>query len=164
MLQDLPIIRGAQFDDTGQYRYRLTRQWDRTRPSLTIIMLNPSQADTAVDDPTIRRCMGLAHPWGFGSIIVVNLFAYRTAYPRRLGQVEDPVGPHNNTSLWEATQTSPKILLAWGNGGHLHQRDIGVLELLSPFRKKWCYLHLNRSGQPRHPLYIRRNASLQPWP
>ena len=55
MLQDLPIVRDAQFDPTGQYRYSLTRGWDSTRPSITIIMLNPSQANATVDDPTIRR-------------------------------------------------------------------------------------------------------------
>lgn len=163
MLQDLPIVRDAQFDPTGQYRYSLTRGWDSTRPSITIIMLNPSQANATVDDPTIRRCIGLADQWNFGAMVVVNLFAYRTAYPRLLRQVKQPVGPKNDAALWEAAKTSPKILLAWGNWGHLHQRDIAVLNLLSPFRDKLCCLSLNGSGQPQHPLYISRDASLQPW-
>ena len=44
-------------------------------------MLNPSLADATADDPTIRRCIGLAYGWDFGAITVVNLFAYCTALP-----------------------------------------------------------------------------------
>jgi hypothetical protein len=163
MLQSLPIFRSAQFDDTGRYRYGLCRQWQSARPSLTIIMLNPSLADATTDDPTIRRCVGLAHGWHFGAITVVNLFAYCTAYPCQLKQVQDPVGPDNDTVLRKAALEGEKILLAWGNWGSLQGRDQTVLGWLSPFHDKLCCLGRNRTRQPRHPLYVRRDIQLQPW-
>jgi hypothetical protein len=163
MLRDLPILRGAQFAESGRYRYCLTRQWQHTRPRLTIIMLNPSLADGTQDDPTIRRCIGLAQGWKFGAITVVNLFAYCTAYPSQLKQVQDPIGAGNDAALQKASSEGAKILLAWGNWGGLYGRDEVVLEGLSPFHDKLCCLGRNRTGQPRHPLYVSRKSELQPW-
>jgi len=163
MLQSLPIFRSAQFDGTGRYRYSLFRQWHPALPGLTIIMLNPSLADATADDPTIRRCIGLAYGWDFGAITVVNLFAYCTAYPRQLKQVNDPVGSENDAALKKAALAGEQILLAWGNWGGLYGRDRAVLGWLSPFRNKFCCLGRNRTGQPRHPLYVSRDTKLQPW-
>jgi len=61
----------------GDYRYHLWRTWDETRPRLLWVMLNPSTADGETDDPTVRRCIGFSKGWGYGSIEIVNLFAYR---------------------------------------------------------------------------------------
>jgi hypothetical protein len=49
------------------YRRRLWRYWlpDR-RPLLAWIMLNPSTADGALDDATIRVCCGRARRLGYG--------------------------------------------------------------------------------------------------
>ena len=83
---------GAEFDATGCYRYLLWRSWDGQAPRVGFVMLNPSRADAAVNDPTIRRCLGFARTWGFGAMDVVNLFAYCTAQPAVLRQVNDPIG------------------------------------------------------------------------
>jgi hypothetical protein len=154
--------RWASFDPTGRYRYSLGRRWSAA-PTLAIIMLNPSQADGSVDDPTIRRCLGLAHSWGFGAIAVVNLFAYRSPHPRVLRQVDDPIGPDNNAALAEAARQADQILLAWGNWGSLGDRDRTVLNLLAPHQVKWRCLGHNLTGQPRHPLYVPGSISLRRW-
>ncbi|HIK45861.1 MAG TPA: DUF1643 domain-containing protein [Leptolyngbyaceae cyanobacterium M65_K2018_010] len=163
MLRSSAIVRSAQFDPTGCYRYHLGRHWQAQAPSLAILMLNPSQADHRRDDSTIRRCMCLAQSWGFGSIAVVNLFAYRTAYPRQLAMVADPIGPDNDRALLAAADQADRLLLAWGNGGQLHQRHRQVLNLLAPYRDRWCAIALNRTGQPRHPLYVKADAPLHSW-
>ncbi|MBE9139317.1 DUF1643 domain-containing protein [Nodosilinea sp. LEGE 07088] len=156
--------RSAIFDSTGCYRYYLGRRWNQAAPRLAIVMLNPSQADASRDDPTLRRCIGLAQGWGFGAIAVVNLFAYRSPHPRVLSQVADPIGPGNNAALAEATQQADQVLLAWGNWGSWRERDRAVLTLLAPHQAKFRCLGQNRTGQPRHPLYAPRAAPLLPWP
>lgn len=159
-----PLTRSACFDPTGTYRYRLDRGWDAVRPVLAIIMLNPSRADQRRDDPTIRRCIGLAQHWGYGALTVVNLFAYCTAYPRQLRQVADPVGPENDEYLKQVGQSVQDILLAWGNAGSLYGRDRAVLARLSVASGTLCCLGINGTGQPRHPLYVPRQTVPLPWP
>ncbi len=127
-------------------------------------MLNPSRADHRQDDPTLRRCIGLAQQWQFSRLTVVNLFAYCTASPKILKTVAHPIGSGNDDHIMRACEAADLILLAWGNWGNLHQRDQAVLNLLTPFRDRLCCLGLNRTGQPRHPLYVPRHPLLQPWP
>ncbi|MCL6576102.1 DUF1643 domain-containing protein [Kyrpidia sp.] len=83
----------------GPYRYSLTREWDASKPRVVFIMLNPSTADDDQDDNSVKRCIGFAKKWGFGSLEVVNLFAYRTPNPEKLSQVEDPVGMENREHI-----------------------------------------------------------------
>ena len=51
---------GATISPCGLYRYRLWRGWNPELPTVNFVMLNPSTADDAVDDPTIRRCLRYA--------------------------------------------------------------------------------------------------------
>jgi len=120
--------KGAVVDKTELYRYSLWREWNIDAPKLVFIMLNPSKADAYIDDPTLRRYIGFAKSWGFGSLTVINLFAYRSAKPSELRQVNDPVGTQNDRYLKKAIKSADKIVVAWGNNGKLMQRDRIVLD------------------------------------
>jgi len=149
---------GAIFDVTGNYRYSLWRQWENTA-HLVFIMLNPSTADAQTNDATIRRCVGFAQSWGYGSLEVVNLFALRATQPQHLRDAVDPIGSACDHYLLAAAAKAERIVVAWGNWGCLHQRDRSVLMLLAPHTPLHC-LGTNQTGQPCHPLYIRRTANL----
>ncbi len=151
---------GAIFDLTEQYRYVLWREWDSTMLRVGFVMLNPSQADAIADDPTIRRCIGFARAWGYGALEVVNLFAYRTAFPKFLRQVSDPVGSDNDLHLEQFARRVDRIVLAWGNWGSLYGRDRAVLEQLMACKSLYCF-GLTKNQQPRHPLYLKRNATVR---
>ena len=151
---------GASFDPGGRYRYLLWRSWDPSRPRVAFIMLNPSTADAMRDDPTIRRCLGFARSWGFGSLEVANLFAYRATHPSLLSAVADPVGPENDRYLLGVGQRGQLVVAAWGNVGSLMNRAQTVSGLLT------CLLYClgtTTRGQPRHPLYLRRHAIPGLW-
>lgn len=150
------IERGAVLDSTEAYRYSLWRRWNSHAPKITFVLLNPSQADAHRDDPTLRRCMGFAQDWGYGSLEVVNLFAFRATRPQELRQAIDPIGMDCDRYLLAATRAE-QIVIAWGNWGRLHQRDQAVLQLLTPHAPLYC-LGLNQAGQPRHPLYVPRSV------
>jgi hypothetical protein len=62
------IIRSAVFSPDRRYRYHLSRVWPFGRGTLCFIMLNPSHADEADDDATIRKCMGFAKRFGYAGI------------------------------------------------------------------------------------------------
>lgn len=149
------MIRSAVIDETGVYRYLLERTWAPLIPRrCCFIMLNPSTADAEKDDPTIRRCVGFAKSWGFGSIAVLNLFAFRTYDPRLLRSAEnpiDPIGPENDTYLRDYTSSSGLIIAAWGAFPVAAARAKDVVRLVD--RTMFC-LGTTAQGHPRHPLYV----------
>ena len=93
--------KGATISECGLYRYSLTRVWDDVLPMCIFVMLNPSTADADIDDPTIRRCINFAKREGCGSLMVVNLFAYRATSPADMKAAVDPIGSGNPTTLEE---------------------------------------------------------------
>jgi hypothetical protein len=153
---------GAIFDPTGAYRYLLWREWNPGGRRIAFVMLNPSTADANSNDPTIRRCIGLARRWDYGALEVVNLFAYRATHARELRTVDDPVGPENDGYILDVCGRVESILLAWGNHGTLLNRDREILRLLSGHDNLYC-LHMTRAGQPRHPLYVPNAITLVPF-
>jgi hypothetical protein len=153
---------GAIFDSSGAYRYLLWREWDDHARRIGVVMLNPSRADSVVNDPTIRRCLGFARTWGYGGLEVMNLFAYRSSNPIALTQVVDPVGVENDEYLVALTERVDDILLAWGNWGRLSDRNRSVLQLFSNRTDLYC-LGKTKSGQPCHPLYLPKTSLPMRW-
>lgn len=145
----------------GTYRYLLWRTWNLDAPQVTFIMCNPSTADGLVDDPTIRRCISFAQDWAFGSLSVVNLFAYRSPSPHDLLTAADPIGPLNDAYLVEAAAQSACLIAAWGCHGCYRERDREVMGLLSPYADRLFCLGTNQDGTPKHPLYIRKGTERQ---
>lgn len=150
---------GAVFDVTGRYRYSLWRAWYVDHPHVVFIMLNPSTADEQKNDPTIRRCIGFARIWGFGSLEVVNLFAYRATSPDELLKVVDPIGTENNRFIVQAVERAKCVVVAWGIKGALFGRDRDVTQLLTNWQKVYC-LGRTKEGYPRHPLHVKGNTEL----
>lgn len=148
---------GAQFSHDRRYRYRLWRRWDPARPQIAFCMLNPSTADERADDPTIRRCIGFARDWGYGGVEIVNIFALRAADPRELRRAHDPIGRANDAHVIDVAQRSAAVVIAWGAHGALLARGAAALRLLSP-RARLLALGWTRAGEPRHPLYLRRDV------
>jgi hypothetical protein len=126
-------------------------------------MLNPSTADASKNDPTIHRCIQFAQSWGYGSLEVVNLFAYRTTTPIELQRIADPIGSKNDHYLVQAGQRAQMLILAWGNWGNLLGRDQAVLKLVNSHQSVYC-LGINQSGLPRHPLYVKGTTMPYPYP
>lgn len=155
---------GAIISDDGLYRYSLIREWDDGVGSLVIAGLNPSTADGKVDDPTIRREVAFARAWGMRKLVKVNLFAYRATDPLELQRFAgDIVGPDNDAWIRLACDSSDvrRIIVAWGAWGDRYRgRVAAVLNAIG--RPVEC-LSVTKSGQPKHPLYLRADIVPQPW-
>lgn len=142
---------GALFDDGRTYRYRLWRTWDTAKPTVAFIMLNPSTADELTDDRTIRKCIGYAQAWGYGTLVVGNLFALRATDPEELYGHPDPVGVENDDHLVDIADAADQVIAAWGHHGGYQDRGRAVYDLLD------CDLDAlgtTQDGHPRHPLYL----------
>lgn len=157
------INRAAIFDQSGQFRYSLSRQWEGGKGRVAMILLNPSTADASRDDPTLRRCIGFARRWGFASLEVVNLFAYRATRPQQLRQATDPVGPENDDHLMRAARNAGVVVAAWGVHGVLAGRNLEVLRMLAGLGLSLSCLGLTKTGHPRHTLYLSHRTPLIPF-
>lgn len=151
---------GAVFDINDKYRYLLWRRWDASLPHICFVMLNPSTADAFQLDPTIRRCVSFAQDWGYGGLDVVNIFSFRSTQADRLYRVKEPVGRLNDHFLQRSAAQCKRIILAWGNHGSLNERSEHVLDVIGK-KQALHHLGLTNTGQPRHPLYVRRDTELQ---
>lgn len=148
----------AKFSSCRQYRYELRRVWDEDRPLVMFVCLNPSVADAEIDDPTSRICIQYARRWGYGGLLLGNLFAYRATNPAALSQVVDPVGPENDDRLQKLQDEAALVVCAWGVRGAYQNRDEAVLAFL---QSPHCLVKL-KNGRPGHPLY--KSAHLKPVP
>jgi hypothetical protein len=141
---------GAHFSECRQYRYALWRIWDKQKPAVMFIGLNPSTANELTDDPTIRRVKSLAMNWGFGGVYMTNLFAFVSAYPEDLLKCADAIND-NDQWLINISALSSEVIFAWGNFKEAQERAKQVIAMF-PNAKA---LHINKNGSPKHPLYVK---------
>jgi hypothetical protein len=154
----------AVISECGTYRYALSREFSEGKGRLLFVMLNPSTADAASDDPTIRRCAGFARQDGFSALDVANVFAFRATDPRALFRTSDPVGPENDSWLKRLAGRADKIILAWGNLAPKNRAD-GVVRLLrGPELRPLFALRITKVGAPQHPLYVAKSTCTVLWP
>lgn len=158
--------RDALVSEDGLYRYTLSRRW-APGPLLPFGMLNPSTAGKDVDDPTTRRCEGFARREGCGGYLVVNTAAFRATKPADMLAAADPVGPDNERWLRAALLGSVidgvPFVCAWGaHGQPAHVAKI--IRLAAEVGARLACLGVTKDGAPRHPLYLRADSPLQPWP
>lgn len=180
------VDKGAIISADERYRYLLWREWRGTHDpknwrwlrdasgrikkdgagadlgeprACVFVMLNPSTADGATDDQTIRKCVAYARSWNYERLEVVNLFAFRATDPRTLRALnhdDDPVGSQNQSYFDRIIDRAGIIICAWGaHGDHIGQ-DETALGWLDTDK---CYaLGLTKAGHPKHPLYLPASA------
>ncbi|MCQ8116141.1 DUF1643 domain-containing protein [Methylomonas rosea] len=149
----------AVFSQCRTYRYLLTRRWDKRKYFAMFIGLNPSTADENNDDPTIRRCIQYAKDWGYGGLIMANLFAFRATDPSVMMKADNPIGPDNDYWLRDATSRAGIVVAAWGVHGKLLERNMHVLNMVPGLH----YLRLTKNGHPGHPLYLPKKLTPVPF-
>ncbi len=158
----------ARFSDDMTMRYRLAGSltgrvyspgWanggDRSLRSVVFVLLNPSTADAFKPDPTSGECEKRARAFGADILEIVNLFAFRSAYPtdlpkRAIGQRGDDAT--NAEQILAACTGAAIVIAGWGNHGALDYRDRIVRSLLRERGVELHHLGLTQGGYPKHPL------------
>lgn len=155
---------GARFSRCRRWRYLLWRRWDARLPPVNFLMLNPSTADEFRLDPTCARARDYAERWGFGALIVTNVFAWRATDPQALRTVRDPVGAGNDRAIVRAAREAALVVAAWGNHGAYLERSTRVRGLLAGHAIRLFALRVNACGEPAHPLYLPKALRPEPMP
>lgn len=177
-IEDIPT--GAVWSGDGPedstYRYVLSFALEKERPEngrVVFIMMNPSYANENQWDNSVRRCVGYASDWGYQLVTILNLFAFRTPFPKGgtdkhgndwppIWQADDPIGPKNDRHIVSEIINADEIVCAWGNAGEHLKRGQEVLDLLPTNNPTPKALKVNNTGHPSHPLYLPKD--LEPTP
>ena len=164
-----PLPEGSSwFSDDFVYRYLLTRTWSKTDKSkyCFFIMLNASTADEWHNDPSVTRVIRFSQLWGFQGLYLGNLHGLRSTDPKQLYTADDPTGPFNEYVLIDVAQRPEvgMIIAAWGNHGRHLDAGQRIRRILHQQGHTLHHLGLTKHGQPRHPLYLRRDTKPKEWP
>jgi hypothetical protein len=147
------------FSECRRFRYTLTREWDASLSKVAFIGLNPSTADEMQDDPTIRRCIGFAKTWGYGGLLMLNIFAFRATKPADMWKAwkagVDIIGGSRNWTedlqIYALEHKCARVIAAWGT----HGGSRGTSVMLNWQHPELECLGLNANGSPKHPLYLK---------
>lgn len=160
---------GTIFSPDRLYRYTLWRDWpDLFVPfprCVNFICLNPSTATETVDDPTMRKCIKFCKSWGYQSMCVTNIFAFRQTSPQEMMKFPEPVGPDNDYWLKFVAERVDLVIAAWSQHGGHRGRSREVRALLQDIGKP---VHILRMGtgpnpEPWHPLYLPDSSQPIEW-
>ena len=142
-------------DPLRLYRYELRRVWNDGLPLLVVCMLNPSWADDEKEDMTLLALTHFATLWGYGGLLIVNLYAYRTASPKEMFKMGGAaVGAenekHTGAAVAYAKANGGKMLVAWGNDGN--ERARWFARYIEAQGVQMVCLGTTQSGAPKHPM------------
>lgn len=140
---------GAEFSTNRKYRYALWRIWDKSKPLVMFIGLNPSTANETEPDPTIRRVINFACDWGYGGLYMMNLFGIVSSKPEVLLTDSNPLGD-NDKWLEAVAAKCDRIIFAWGV---FKQARLRAEDIKNRFPGSYC-LKKTKEGHPWHPLYV----------
>lgn len=168
-LQD-GVTGSADFSECGKYRRALYRSWDglfdehRSRFAL-LIGQNPSVADGHFNDPTVHREIDFTKRMGLNALVKCNVMDYRATKPKDLRAPGiKPCSEANLVAIICHAAKAEKIICAWGVIHKSLQNHVDdVVGLLRASGKPIYCFGKTKSGQPRHPLYLRADTPLQPF-
>ncbi len=156
----------ALFSDDRTHRLLLRKEWDKTKKTAMIIMINPNTADTLNCDLTTMLVINNLNAMGFGCVNIANLYSkIMNKLSLRFNSDEDLLHEENDKIIEQYAKMSDAVIIAWGSAGNASQRvrdrKDELLEVLEPYANK--LYQIGENGY--HPLTpaIRANWKLEPY-
>lgn len=162
------VVGAADISVCGRWRRTLSRDWSNGEPVRAILWIgmNPSTADASADDPTCLRETNFSRAWGFNRYLKCNVMDWRATFPTDLPNDPDMAStPENTRAILQAAQSASLIVAAWGKVPRVHEPIATRIHqaLLAQNYTLHC-LGQNQDGSPKHPLYLRKDSALRPFP
>lgn len=146
---------GAKFSPDRKRRFYLYRVWDRKKPIIAFVGLNPSTANEDRNDPTIRKLISFTSRNGFGGFYMFNLFTIVSPDPSVLTNESDQDCEYNRLMILGLRNDYSELVFCWGSF-ETFGRD---KEMIKAFPNAKCF-RKNKNGSPAHPLYLPKDISL----
>ncbi len=157
MINEKAMLRcEAIFSDDKEYRYLLSKVWDKNKPLATVISISPSPFYNVTCDTTTMLIQNNLEALGCGGMELVNLIAKVGVEAKKLKSLLDYVGEENNRYILESVKNTALTVLAWGRIAGINKafqvREEEVLELLEPYMDKVKMISDCAGRESLHPL------------
>jgi hypothetical protein len=157
-------------DFYSEYRYVLGTRG--VRP-LICIGINPSTAAPDDLDNTLKSVERIALGNGYDSFIMFNVYAQRATRPDDMERELNPHMHRENMKAFEyilsLSKEAPAVWAAWGT--IIEKRDylkdcvLDMIQIGKAYGTRWftAGARSKSKGHPHHPLYLRKDATLDPF-
>lgn len=160
-------------DFYSEYRYILGT---RGEDPLIAIGINPSTAAPDDLDNTLKSVERIAKGNGYDSFVMFNVYAQRATDPDSMER-ELNVSLHRENmkafeyvlNIAESHGKRPSVWAAWGTiikkRAYLPVCVRDMIEIGERYNAQWytCGARSKVGGHPHHPLYLRKDAKLEPF-
>ena len=153
----------------SEYRYILGT---RGKNPLICIGINPSTAQPGDLDNTLKSVQRIAHGNGFDSFIMFNVYAQRATDPDSMEKTCNMALHKENLEAFRYVLSigeNPTVWAAWGT--IIEKRDYlkdcvkDMIAAGEEFGARWvCAGKCSKKGHPHHPLYLRKDEVIRPFP
>ena len=156
------------FNDERTHRYLCKRVWNKDKPCIAVIMINPCSSDNIVTDTTTSLVINnVARLESYGGVHILNLYSMMTnKLSFRYNSDDDLSHKDNDSYIVKSAQECSKVILAWGKAQDTNQRigdrAVKVINLLMPYADK-LYCISDEKRNMIHPLTpsVRASWSLE---
>lgn len=155
MAKIIPKHTGAALNEERTHRQYLYRIWNKYKPWLAYIGLNPSTAAEEKNNPTINKIINITHWNNYGGFYIFNLFTIVSPDPKVLCATIDDFTPNVDHIKGMVQTFSMDPVFCWGNF-EVYGRD-KVMKKVFPDAMA---LGVNKNGSPKHPLYLPNKTEL----
>ena len=153
----------------SEYRYILGT---RGRKPLICIGVNPSTARPDALDNTLKSVERIALGNGYDSFLMFNVYAQRATDPNAMERTLNPLLHRENMAAFRyvlSLSPEPAVWAAWGavieKRSYLSGCVRDMLDIGKEYGARWyCAGAITKKGHPHHPLYLRKDEPLKPFP
>ena len=153
----------------SEYRYILGT---RGKKPLICIGVNPSTARPDALDNTLKSVERIALGNGYDSFLMFNVYAQRATDPNAMEKTLNPLLHRENMAAFRyvlSLSPEPAVWAAWGavieKRGYLSGCVRDMLDIGKEYGARWyCAGAITKKGHPHHPLYLRKDEPLKPFP
>lgn len=153
----------------SEYRYILGT---RGRKPLICIGVNPSTARPDALDNTLKSVERIALGNGYDSFLMFNVYAQRATDPNAMEKALNPLLHRENMAAFRyvlSLSPEPAVWAAWGavieKRSYLSGCVRDMLDIGKEYGARWyCAGAITKKGHPHHPLYLRKDEPLKPFP
>lgn len=157
------------FNDDHTHRFLWRRIWNKDKPVISVIALNPSLSDNIVTDTTTTLVVNNVASLGeYGGVEILNLYSKLTPKLRFTESDDELNHEENDSYILKSVEASAKTVIAWGraadSNARIEERAMQVMDLL---KDHWDKLYMISDGfrVGLHPLTpsVRSSWSLEKY-